>query len=229
MGLAWIPEIQDQPWFTRRTWLARHDATVANARSSGGRVLFFGDSITESWNEAPGTWQREFAGLGAANAGISGDETQHVLWRVLNGGFHVFQPRLAVLLVGTNNLGNSGHSAGDTARGIEAVVASLQSSLPTARILLHAVLPREARPDTELRRAAADVNRRIAGLADSRRVFWLDASNLFLAPDGTLLPKLMPDALHLSPEAYNLWAGTLAPLVREALAGAPPMLAQFAE
>jgi lysophospholipase L1-like esterase len=222
MGTAWIPEVQDQSWFARRVWLARHEATVENARRSGGRVLFFGDSITESWGDATATWDREFAPLGAANAGISGDETQHVLWRVLNGGFHKFQPRLAVLLVGTNNLGNSGHSAEDTARGIEAVVAALQSSLPTARILLHAVLPREARPDAELRRAVAEVNRRIAALPDGHRVFWLDASDLFLVPDGTLPTKLMPDALHLSPEAYELWAGTLAPRVRAALDGDPP-------
>ena len=37
------------------------------------------------------------------NLGIGGDRTQHVLWRLDNGNIDGIKPKLAVLMIGTNN------------------------------------------------------------------------------------------------------------------------------
>lgn len=63
-------------------------------------------SITDwwAWHGAP-VFNRYYAALGVANYGIAGDQTQHVLWRILNGEVTGLNPRLVVLKIGTNNLG----------------------------------------------------------------------------------------------------------------------------
>lgn len=217
MGNAWTAEIQDKTWLPRANWLARHAACVDEAAKGGTDVLLLGDSITDGWHGMKDLWERELAPLRAANFGIGGDETQHVLWRLEHGTLNGITPRVVALLIGTNNLGNSGHSAADTIRGITAVVADLRRRLPTARVLLQAVFPRDARPGTPFRAAIAEVNRAIAGLADNQHVFWLDLGNDFLEADGTIAKQIMPDALHLSAEGYARWARRLTPKLRELL------------
>jgi len=93
----------------RAGWLTRHEGFVDLARKGGIAVLFVGDSITDGWrNEAKGAkaiWDREFAPHGAANFGIGGDRTQHVLWRLENGELDGIKPKVVVLMIGTNNTG----------------------------------------------------------------------------------------------------------------------------
>lgn len=63
-------------------------------------------SITDwwAWHGSP-IFQRYYAGLGVANYGIAGDQTQNLLWRIQNGEVAGLNPRLVVLKIGTNNLG----------------------------------------------------------------------------------------------------------------------------
>ena len=92
-------------------WLKRHEGFVAEAHQGGIDVLFLGDSITDFWRSpnpergGKAVWDREIAPLKAANFGISGDRTQHVLWRLRNGEADGYQPKVVVLMIGTNNTG----------------------------------------------------------------------------------------------------------------------------
>ena len=82
-------------------------------------LLFVGDSITEGWlADGRATWDREYAPLHPYNLGIGGDETQHVLWRLDHGEVDGLNPGAVVLLIGTNNLGNAGHTPEQTAAGV---------------------------------------------------------------------------------------------------------------
>src|ERR1700683_5522093 len=70
-------------------------------------VLFLGDSITELWNTTGrDVWARFYFNLYPANFGISGDQTQNVLWRIENGELDNINPKVVVLLIGTNNIGD---------------------------------------------------------------------------------------------------------------------------
>jgi lysophospholipase L1-like esterase len=203
-------------------WVKRHEGFVAQARQGGIDVLFVGDSITDFWRrDDPKTggkkvWDANFAPLRAANFGISGDRTQHVLWRLENGELDGLQPRAVVLMIGTNNTGferdkvTPRNSVPEVVEGVAAVVRTLRIRLPSARILLLAIFPRGASPDDPQR---AQVNTVNAAIADGDRVRFLDLGPRFLAADGTLPPEIMPDFLHPGEKGYEIWAEAIrAPL-----------------
>ncbi len=75
-------------------WVKRHETIVARAKQGGFDVLFLGDSITEQWAGAgKAVWAERIAPMRALNAGISGDCTQHVLWRLRHGLLGAPAPR----------------------------------------------------------------------------------------------------------------------------------------
>ena len=80
----------------RLKWI---NQTVKSARYS---ILFFGDSLTEGWDAK--VWERSLAPRGALNAGVAGDRTDHLLWRLQHGNLAGPQPKAVVLLIGTNDL-----------------------------------------------------------------------------------------------------------------------------
>ena len=70
-------------------------------------VLFLGDSITAGLGGAgKEAWDKNFGPLKAANFGIGGDQTGHVLWRITEGKeLEGIKPKVAVIMIGTNNIG----------------------------------------------------------------------------------------------------------------------------
>ena len=112
-------------------------------KSTRYSILFFGDSLTEGWDAT--IWERSLASRGALNAGVSGDRTDHLLWRLHHGNLAGPQPKAVVLLIGTNDLAY-GRSPELTADGIRANLEMLRQRLPEARILLLGLLPREESP-----------------------------------------------------------------------------------
>jgi lysophospholipase L1-like esterase len=204
-----------RPW-SKDAWLAQHDAFVARARQGNVDVLFLGDSIAAFFaTRAPDVWNREIAPLGSVvDFGISGDRTQFVLWRVRNGELDGTNARVVVLMIGTNNLATA--TPENVARGVAAIVDTARAKLPNAVIVLNALLPR-GEPNDPLRAKLADVNARIAALADGTHVRWLDAGPGFVDASGAIAPELMPDKLHPSPAGYDVWAAALRPVLAEVL------------
>jgi lysophospholipase L1-like esterase len=212
-------------------WMRRHDGFVEIARKGGVEVLFLGDSITDFWRREQtgmtgGTvggrkvWEREFAPLKAANFGISGDRTQHVLWRLDNGELDGIKPKVVVLMIGTNNTGFESdkvtprNTPAQTAEGVKDIVKVLRARLPKTKILLLAVFPRGEKPDDLQRKQVNEINTWIARLDDGRNVRFLDIGQKFLEPDGTMSKDVMPDFLHPGEKGYEIWAAA----IREPLA-----------
>ncbi len=196
-------------------WVARHEGFVAEARQGGIDVLFLGDSITDGWRtRGKEIWDREYAPLKAANFGIGGDRTQHVLWRLRNGEAEGYQPKAVVLMIGTNNTGFE--SDGTTPRnttpeiveGVTTIVQDLRKDFPNAKILLLAIFPR-AEKDSARRAQVTEINRSIAKLHDGRNIHYLDIGAKFLDADGTLPTDIMPDLLHPNEKGYQIWADAI--------------------
>ncbi|HEX7899739.1 MAG TPA: GDSL-type esterase/lipase family protein [Planctomycetota bacterium] len=181
-------------------WVKRHEAFVVEAKKGGAELLLLGDSITDAWRGQKALWDERFAPLKAANFGMSGDCTQHLLWRLRNGLLDGPRPKAVMLLIGTNNLGWGQQSVESAAAGVEALVDELRGK---TRILLLGVFPRGEKPDDPFRARIQDLNGRLAKL---KHVSYLDLGPLFLSPDGTLSKELMPDFLHLSEKGYRVWA-----------------------
>jgi lysophospholipase L1-like esterase len=188
-------------------WTALHGKFLERARQGNVDLLFLGDSITQGWNDNE-VWKRYYGPRHAANFGIGGDQTQHVLWRIQSGELEGIHPRVVVLMIGTNNAGSS--SADDIAAGIGAIVKELRSRLPEAKVLLLGVFPRSQKPDAT-RMKLEEVNRQVKKLDDGKDVVFLDIRKAFLNPDDSISPEIMPDYLHLTAKGYRLWAEAMEP------------------
>ena len=173
-------------------------------------LLFIGDSITGMWN-GPGAavWERYYAGRHALNFGAGGDKTQNVLWRLNTWAVQTFKPKVAVILVGTNNIGDP---VAEIAAGVKAVLARTQELFPGARVILVGILPRADHAEKVM-----EADRLIRAFADERTVFYLDLAAKMTA-EGDTWKGLGPDRLHLGAEGYELWAAAMEPLLARLLA-----------
>lgn len=204
-------------------WMKRHEEFVAEAHRGGIDVLFLGDSITDFWrNRGKAVWEREFGSMRAANFGISGDRTQHVLWRLRNGEADGYRPKVVVLIIGTNNTGMENHtttprnSVPEVIDGVTAVVHELRGRFPEAKILFLAIFPRGEK-DSLQRTQVTDANQALAKLNDGRHVFFLDIGAKFLDAEGNIPRDVMPDLLHPSEKGYELWADAIREPLRKLL------------
>ncbi len=204
-----------RPWGTA-AWLAQHEAFAARARQGGIDVLFLGDSITANFaTRGAEAWNREIAPLGTVvDFGIGGDRTQFVLWRAQHGELTGSGARVVVLMAGTNNLATA--TPKNVARGVRAIVDTVRAELPGAVVVVNALLPR-GDPDDPVREKLADVNARLAELADGRRVRYVDAGPGFVDAGGDVRTELMPDKLHPSAAGYEIWAAALRSVLIDAL------------
>ena len=197
-----------------------HTQLLEKAKKGGIDVYFEGDSITRrwgcsdsAWKEMLANWTANFYGWNAGNFGWGGDSTQNILWRLRNGELDGVNPKVIVVQAGTNNVGSS--SASDIAKGVKAIVDECRKRAPNATVLLTAVFPRN--DNSHAWPTIQEVNRRIAKLADGRRIRFLDVNDKLAEPDGKLLPGMTVDNLHPSARGYQVWADGLKPILTELL------------
>ena len=200
----------------------RHESFNVISKQGEAQLVFLGDSITHGWEgKGKAVWAKEWAPLKAANFGIGGDRTEHVLWRLEHGNFDGLKPKAIVLMIGTNNTGHQGRpqkelngavyecTAEQTAEGIKAILAKLRQKCPDAKILVLGIFPRGANKDDKFRQQNEATNAIVKGYADGQKVFFLDVGAKFLEPDGTLSKTIMPDLLHPNEKGYEIWADAI--------------------
>jgi lysophospholipase L1-like esterase len=200
------------------SWMRRHESFNERAKRGNVDLLFIGDSITQGWENDPPrggkeVWAEYYAHRNAMNLGISGDRTQHVLWRLENGNLEGIKPKLAILMIGTNNA--AANTSEQIAAGVKAIVEKIRAKLPSTKVLVLAIFPTGSNPSSRLRRTNEGANEIVKGLADDQMIFFLDIGPKFLAADGTLSREVMPDLLHLNATSYRTWAEAIEPQVKE--------------
>jgi lysophospholipase L1-like esterase len=217
-------------------WKSRHEAKLLEASSRPVHLVLLGDSITANYElkgpkplrDYSRVWQRYYADRYALNLAFSGDGTRHLLWRIVHGEIESIAPKVAVILIGTNDIGWLHWTAADTVAGIDAVVAELRLRVPATKILLVGLLPSDR--GTWVRQAAAEINSALAaryGNGQVPYVTYQDVSSAFLK-NGVLDTSLFSDplqvppepALHPSPEGQERMAATLEPTLSELLGDA---------
>ena len=204
----------DQPVFrTDPNSLVAHTQLVAKAKQGGIDLYFEGDSITRRWGATDypdllANFQKNFHGWNAADFGWGGDQTQNILWRIQNGELDGVNPKVIVLLAGTNNVSQPNASADDIANGVQAIVHTLQAKAPAATIVLMGIFPRY---DNAAFNPTIDrINANLSKLADGSKIRYLNINS-------KLAPGLMKDQLHPTEQAYQIWADALKPVLTELL------------
>ncbi len=174
-------------------------------------LIFIGDSITEQWRWGAGwpVWQQRFEKR-AFDFGLGSDRTQHALWRLANVDLSEWSPKVAVLLIGTNNTGDTPENI---AAGVKAVIEATQKKFAGIKVVVLSILP-NARATEKM----AAANKLIAPLADDRTVFYLDLAAKFTRLEAENTWKgLSRDRLHLTEEGYAMWADALEELLPKLL------------
>jgi lysophospholipase L1-like esterase len=220
----------DLPW-----WRERHLAKLAELRRVRPNLIFLGDSITQDWEDTGPEpwrnfvpeWQRFYGDRNAVNLGFKGDTTASLLWRIRNGETDGITPKVAVILIGANNLGRLHWSAVDTLLGIDTIIADLHRRLPATRILLLSVLPSErsewtTQTTVEINRALAEKYSRdsVVTFVDVTTVFMKDGR---LNRDLYLDPRLKPPdpPLHPTAQGQALMSAAMEPVLAGLLGDKP--------
>ena len=197
-------------------WMKRHREKLEQVKTGEPiDLVLVGDSITHGWdNTGKDVWEKHFGDTTMLNLGFSGDRTENVLWRLQNSALDGVEPKLVIVMIGTNNAGHRKEDPAHTALGIRAVVDELTQRTAHATILLLEIFPRGAKADDPLRLLNEKTNRRIASITDeNERVVFKSLKGQFCSDDGELKKDLMPDALHPNAAGYEVWAKAMKPWV----------------
>ena len=193
----------------------RHAQFMLRIKEGPVGLLFMGDSILDAWPRLGEYSWLKFAPDQPADFGIGGDSTEHVLWRITHGELDGINPRVVVLLIGTNNIG---HVPADrpewAAAGVRKVLETTHQKLPQAKVLLLAVFPRDAKGSVH-RTAVEQMNAVLKTCDDGDKTRYLDIGHVFLDADGELPKDVMPDKLHPTAKGYDLWYDAMHPLLEE--------------
>lgn len=198
----------------RLDWYEGVQKKFDESRKQPVHLIFDGDSITNRWpHTGKAMWERHFSSRGAYSFGIEGDRTENLLWRLEKGQVEGLDPKLVVLMIGTNNSGRD--TAEQIAAGIHSVVKEYLKRCPNAHVLLMGIFPRGEKAEDGGRKKVAAVNALIEPYAKSPRVTYIDISEKMIGSDGTISKEMMPDAVHPTDKGYEIWAEAILPVVEK--------------
>ncbi len=205
-----------------------HEQLLAKAKQGGIDVYFEGDSITRRWGATDypqllDNWKKNFFGWNAADFGWGADRVENILWRLENGELDGVNPKVIVLLAGTNNVGNK-----VPPDGIDAAVDDVTKGLAgggardagegarTQSIILTAIFPRN--DNMAVMPEIDRINANLAKLADGQKIRYLNINGKLADADGKLFDGMMnADKLHPTIAGYQVWADALKPIFTELL------------
>jgi len=132
-------------------------------------------------------WRAAFHGWNAANFGWGADRTQNILWRLEHGELDGVDPKVIVLLAGTNNVGaqpRDEQTIAEIARGVKAIVALCRQKAPQATIILTAIFPRN--DNVAVMPTIDRINEKLAALAYGQRIRFLNINDRLADASGML-------------------------------------------
>ena len=213
---------------TDQNSLSAHAQLLEKAKKGRIDIYFEGDSITRRWGAADypdllANWNQNFFGWNAADFGWGADTIQNILWRLNHGELDGVNPKIIVLLAGTNNVGNTVPPGGDEAkvaditRGIQAILRIMEAKAPDATIVLTGIFPRN--DNLAVMPGINKINDHLSKLADGKKIRYLNVNAKLADPDGRLFDGMMNagDQLHPTIKGYQVWADALKPIFSELL------------
>jgi len=197
----------------------RQSQVLQRAKDAPGDydIEFIGDSITQGWESSgKNVWKEYYGNRKVINFGVSGDRTQHVLWRFENGQLDGIKAKVAIVMIGTNNSNKEDNTDSDILEGVTAIVNQIRTRQPGTKVLLLGIFPRGKEFNTQ-RGRILQINQALERLDDGQHVFFLDIGSKFIENDGSIATSMMKDALHPGESGYKVWASAMEPKLKELL------------
>lgn len=215
------------------SWRTQVDKMRALAKQHANLpIVFLGDSITQGLTGATDRVARPngtraidkaFGHLGAISLGLSGDRTEHVLYRIQHGSLRELDPKVIVLQIGVNNVVTGNHSANEVLDGIQAVIESLQTNEPQAEILVCGPFPAKE-PGSAMHQTINAIHAGLRYINDApgmhgskgiHHATYLDLRALFLNEDGSYNDNMGGDRVHITAAGQQAWLQALLPAVQQ--------------
>ena len=202
----------------------RQSLVLQRAKEAPGKydIEFIGDSITQGWeSRGSNVWNEYYGTRKVINMGVSGDRTEHVLWRFEQGQLDGIKAKVAVVMIGTNNSGKNkdgtdAYTDSDILEGVTAIVNEIRRRQPETKILLLGIFPRSSAFSPQ-RGRLLEINQVLAKLDDGQHIFYLDFGSQYVEKDGSISKEIMPDALHPNAAGYKIWANAIEPKLKQLL------------
>lgn len=201
--------------------LLAHTQLLEKAKQGRIDVYFEGDSIARRWGATDypqllANWRENFFGWNVADFGWGADKTENILWRLDNGELDGINPKVIVLLAGTNNVG-AGASAAEVTAGVHAILAAMRAKAPNATIILTAIFPRNDK--ISYLPVIDEINSNLAKMADGGKLRFLNINDKLADAHGVLVEGVLNehDKLHPTLKGYQIWADALKPIFTELL------------
>ncbi|MBO9617405.1 MAG: hypothetical protein J7539_00100 [Niabella sp.] len=197
-------------------WQQRHEAILALNKENPPRNVIMGNSIIHYWAGLPkgpvvrgaDSWNEYLEPLGLRNMGFGWDKIENVLWRVQNGELDGYAAKHVVLMIGTNNLGDSNDK--DIIEGLTVLVKAVRQHQPAAKIILSGVLPRRKQEERIF-----TLNKAIKKLARKSHVVFINPGLLFLNKQNKIDEQWFVDGLHPNAAGYRKIAPLLAGYLKD--------------
>ena len=212
--------LKDWPQLTRY-----HEANgkLAPAAKSDARVVFMGDSITDSWQNPK--FGGFFPGKPYVDRGISGQTTPQMLIR-FRPDVIALRPKAVVILAGTNDIaGNTGPMSLETIEDNLATMAELAKA-NSIKVVFASILPisdynqRDGKPIVRSTQRPPEkikaLNEWMKTYAANNKLTYLDYYSALVDDKGFLREDLADDGLHPNAKGYAI----MAPLAEAAIARA---------
>jgi beta-glucosidase len=201
---------------TGEWWQIRHQE-ISDRLTLNPELILVGNSIFHTLDEEDRkiVWEKYLSRYQTVNMGISGDRTENVIWRLQNGALDGINPKLAIILIGTNNTDGNHYlnisTPEELEKGIWKICEIIREKLPATKILLLGILPYGYKPNhrDEINKETNSLIAEFPG-RDSF-ILYRDIRNLYLDKDGQVNKDLMPDFLHPNTEGHLLMFEALDP------------------
>jgi len=200
-------------------WLAKFkeaDLALGPPAAGENRVVFMGDSITESWR-----LDEAFRGKPYVNRGISGQTTPQMLVRFRQDVIDL-KPKVVILLAGTNDIaGNTGPMTLEQTEGNLASMAELAAA-NGIRVVLCSILPASDyhwAPGLEPAPKIAQVNAWLKEFAAQKGYVYVDFYSAMKDDRGGLPAALSRDGVHPLPAGFAIMSPLAEAGIEKALKG----------
>lgn len=183
-------------------YIEKHSFLVEYPYKKKIETIFLGDSLTRRWEDHLNLWNTFFDNETYLNMGVGGDTLENIFWRIQNGEIDGLNPKVAVVLAGTNNI--TQNSITYIASGIIEISNYLRSTLTSTDIVVLGLYPRlHDENGNECSGKIHAINEILKEECSKNNFGYEYFGNELLTREGKIDMRIMPDGLHLNELGYQ--------------------------
>jgi len=191
-------------------WKDRHEG-VLDSLVTNPQLILIGNSILHSLDnkDRKDVWEKHFNKYNTLNMGFSGDRTENVIWRLQNGELENINPKVAIVLIGTNNTDGNNYPTINYPNELDEatwkICEIIREKLHETEIILLGIFP-FGRNIPNFRNTINQKTNELISKFHSKdeHIHYMDIGDIYLNSDGKIFKNVMPDFLHPNAKGHML-------------------------